>query len=104
MTLIEEPYIGKKSKMHALLAANYALATDYKFGPPTLVDFNPWWGIGGLIDWTSPKSSLWHDCKRCSLLKECAVDLIKCSGLTRTNFSADVSGHWVNCHSIEFQW
>lgn len=96
ITLIEEPYIGLNTKMHKMLEMNGGLVKDCKTCSPTIVDYNPWWGVGGLVDWTSPNSSLWHDCKRCALIKGCSLDTIKCVALVQSNFSAEIAGHWVH--------
>lgn len=95
VTLIEEPYIAQNRETHALLEKNYALAKDSVFGPPTKISYNPWWGIGGLIDFTAPGSDVWMDCKRCAYLAGCVVDTVKCAGVAATP-KIDVVGTWID--------
>ncbi|HAZ11957.1 MAG TPA: glycoside hydrolase family 31 [Bdellovibrionales bacterium] len=66
---IEESYISKFLPEHKDLAAGGHMAkwcgTDFA----TELTSNPWWGIGGMIDWTSPKAGdFWHDQKRAALV------------------------------------
>ena len=46
-------------------------------GPPVFLSQNPWWGVGGMIDWSNTYGAdFWHDLKRQPL-----VDM-------------GVAGHW----------
>ncbi len=68
--LIEESYIGGALPEFRALADQRYLAMDC--APPckeaTVYSSNPWWGIGGMIDWSNPGAgSWWHDAKRVAL-------------------------------------
>ena len=56
-----------------MLAEAYALARISGLKAPSYITYNPWWGNGSLIDFSSPGSDLWMDCKRCALLLGCKV-------------------------------
>lgn len=65
LMLIEESYVARDLPEHEDLAARGFLARDGEHGPPTLLTANPWWGIGGMIDWTNTAGAdYWHDVKR----------------------------------------
>jgi alpha-glucosidase len=65
LMLIEESYVARDLPEHADLAARGFLARDGEHGPPTLLTAHPWWGIGGMIDWTNAAAAdHWHDLKR----------------------------------------
>jgi alpha-glucosidase (family GH31 glycosyl hydrolase) len=95
ITVIEQPYIGKNNPTHELMRRNNALVTDCLNCPPTEINYNPWWGIGGMIDWSSPESNVWMDCKRCSLLVGCKVDPVRCAG-EPVNPQVDITGFWMD--------
>ena len=62
---IEEPYISAGLPEHATLAEKGYLVTDTEGGEPVYLESNPWWGIGGMLDWTNPDAAVyWHDEKR----------------------------------------
>ena len=70
LMLIEESYISKYLPIHDQMGQNGFLAhkqdSDKK---PVFLDANPWWGVGGMIDWTNPHAAdFWHDEKRQKLI------------------------------------
>ncbi|KAJ3270337.1 hypothetical protein HDV01_007916 [Terramyces sp. JEL0728] len=95
VTMIEEPLIGQNNPTFQLLQNNQALATTGYQQPPSILNYNTWWGIGGYIDWTSPGSDVWMDCKRCSFIQGCVVDTAKCAGVPSTP-QVDVTAHWID--------
>jgi alpha-glucosidase (family GH31 glycosyl hydrolase) len=63
--LIEESYIGRALSEHVELERRGFLARQSMTGPATYISYNPWWGKGGMIDWTSDSAGVfWHDWKR----------------------------------------
>ncbi|MBB4012975.1 TIM-barrel domain-containing protein [Niveibacterium umoris] len=71
--LIEESYIGGALPEFRKLADQRYLAMDC--APPctdaTVYSSNPWWGIGGMIDWSNPGAGTWwHDAKRVALIND----------------------------------
>ena len=75
---IEESYVGRALPEHARLAKDGYLVTA-RDGRPVYLDREPWWGKGGMIDWSNTRGAdAWHDWKRQPL-----VDL-------------GVSGHWTD--------
>ncbi|KAJ3261023.1 hypothetical protein HK103_006978 [Boothiomyces macroporosus] len=95
VTMIEEPLIGQNNPTFQLLQKNQALATTGYNQPPSILNYNPWWGVGGYIDWTSPGSDVWMDCKRCAFIQGCVVDATKCAGVPSTP-QVDVTAHWID--------
>lgn len=73
LMLIEESYIGSELPEHKQLADQRYLAMNCPF-PCTdavLLETNPWWGIGGMMDWSNPNAgAFWHDSKRVSLIND----------------------------------
>lgn len=68
--VIEESYIGQALNEHAQMAARGYLAEDY-WGDPIFLTSNPWWGMGGYIDWTCEEGAdFWHDWKREPLIQD----------------------------------
>jgi alpha-glucosidase (family GH31 glycosyl hydrolase) len=66
---IEESYVSRGLPEHADLAGRGYLARDSVDGPPTYITGNPWWGKGGMLDWTNPEAGdYWHDTKRQALI------------------------------------
>lgn len=62
---IEQAYVGKALPEHQELAQKGYLVRQCVTCTPTLLDSNPWWGIGGMIDWTNDAAgAYWHDWKR----------------------------------------
>lgn len=73
LMLIEESYIGAGLPEHAQLASQRLLAMDClpPCTEPVLLDSNPWWGVGGMLDWSNPASGRWwHDNKRAALIDD----------------------------------
>ncbi|MFZ2070744.1 MAG: TIM-barrel domain-containing protein [Halobacteriota archaeon] len=68
--LIEEAYVGRALPEHADLHSYGCLVTDRPGGSnPAYIVSNPWWGKGGMIDYTSDScSQYWHDSKRQPLI------------------------------------
>ncbi|CAN5136295.1 hypothetical protein BH23GEM2_BH23GEM2_05430 [soil metagenome] len=65
LILIEESYIGRALAEHTELEKRGFLARQSAGGPATYIDYNPWWGKGGMIDWTNDSAGVfWHDWKR----------------------------------------
>ncbi len=66
---IEEPYISAGLPEHSTLEALGYLVKKSEVGDPVYLDYNPWWGIGGMMDWTNPEgTAYWHDEKRQALV------------------------------------
>lgn len=76
---IEESYISRGLSEHSLMEGRGFLAKDCVDCKATYITKNPWWGKGGLIDWSNADgAAFWHDLKRQPL-----VDL-------------GVVGHWTD--------
>lgn len=68
---IEQSYIGSSLSEHRDLASRNFLAVNCRDNSPTMIDHNPWWGKGGMLDWTNPSASrYWHDTKRQPLVNK----------------------------------
>ncbi|MBI2522027.1 MAG: DUF5110 domain-containing protein [Bdellovibrio sp.] len=66
---IEESYISKFLPEHRALESRGLMAKWCGTNYPTELTSNPWWGIGGMIDWTNPHAGdFWHDQKRAALV------------------------------------
>jgi alpha-glucosidase len=77
--VIEEPYISRGLPEHRQLAELGYLARACKTCPPSYLTSNPWWGQGGMLDWSNPAAgAFWHDWKREPLI------------------AAGVMGHWTD--------
>lgn len=62
---IEESYISKYLSEHKALSDKGYMAKWCGSDTPTELSANPWWGVGGMIDWTNNKAGdYWHDLKR----------------------------------------
>lgn len=76
---IEESYIGKGLAEHADLQSRGYLVRQSEGGAPVYLTGNPWWGKGGMLDWTSNAAGdYWHDTKRAPLIND------------------GVLGHWID--------
>lgn len=77
---IEESYIGKNLPEHADMATDgYLVRSGCATCAPVYLTGNPWWGKGGMIDWTQPAAgAAWHDEQRQHLVDE------------------GVTGHWLD--------
>lgn len=69
---IEESYIGRNLPEHTNMAADGYLVRDgCSTCAPVYLSGNPWWGKGGMIDWTQDAAgAAWHDEQRQHLLDE----------------------------------
>ena len=62
---IEEPYISAGLKEYSDLKDFGYLVKKSEVGDPVYLDYNPWWGLGGMLDFSNPQgSAYWHDEKR----------------------------------------
>lgn len=77
---IEESYVGKNLPEHAALAADgHLVRAGCATCAPAYLTGNPWWGKGGMIDWTQAAAgAAWHDEQRQHLVDE------------------GVTGHWLD--------
>jgi hypothetical protein len=76
---IEESYISRGLPEYTSLAEKNYLARACATCPPSYLISNPWWGQGGMLDWTNPAAGIfWHDWKREPLI------------------TAGVIGHWTD--------
>lgn len=73
LMLIEESYVGRALPEHDIMAQQRLLAMDciIPCTEATLLDSNPWWGVGGMIDWSNPAAGRWwHEQKRQALIDD----------------------------------
>jgi alpha-glucosidase (family GH31 glycosyl hydrolase) len=76
---IEESYVSRGLREHADLEQKGYLVRNCEGCAPVYLTDNPWWGKGGMIDWTSDAAGdYWHDQKRQALI------------------DAGVLGHWID--------
>lgn len=69
LMLIEEPYIADTVSEYQMLGSRGFLAKDCAGCGPTYLNDNPWWGRGGMVDFTNPAGSdYWHDLRRQALI------------------------------------
>ncbi len=64
--LIEEPYISRNLPEHRTLASKgYLVRPCPSPCQPLYLDSNPWWGKGGMLDFSNPAAAnFWHDWRR----------------------------------------
>lgn len=68
---IEQPYIGKNLAEHKEMADAGYLVEQCEDCDPVYLTSNPWWGKGGMIDFTDSAGSVfWHDTKREALIAD----------------------------------
>ncbi len=68
---IEQSYVGRNLSEHSELEGMGYLVRVCETCGATYLEENPWWGKGGMIDWTNEEaSSLWHDWKREPLIED----------------------------------
>ncbi|GAA5218832.1 glycoside hydrolase family 31 protein [Corallincola platygyrae] len=70
---IEESYVGAALPEFRQLAEKRQLAMDCEAPciEASVLSSNPWWGIGGMIDWTSESARKdWHNDKRAPLIED----------------------------------
>lgn len=69
---IEESYIDSSLPEHAdLQNRGYLVRAGCATCAPVYLDYNPWWGKGGMIDWTlDAAADYWHDLKRQALIND----------------------------------
>lgn len=66
---IEESYIGKNLPEHADLEQRGFLVREPS-GKAAYLTASPWWGRGGMFDWTNPEGGdYWHEQKRLPLIQ-----------------------------------
>jgi alpha-glucosidase (family GH31 glycosyl hydrolase) len=77
---IEESYIAKGNPEYTDMANNgYLVRSGCSSCTPIYLTSNPWWGTGGMIDWTQPAAGAhWNDTQRQHLINE------------------GVTGHWLD--------
>lgn len=64
LMLIEESYVSEVVPFHRELADRGLMAKNSD-GTPAYLDANPWWGKGGMLDWSNPQAgNYFHDQKR----------------------------------------
>ena len=70
LVLIEQSYVGRALPEHRALESRGFLARESENGPATYLTRNPWWGKGGMMDWTNDAgAAFWHDWKRQPLVE-----------------------------------
>ncbi len=86
---IEESYVSRGLFEHQELEAKGLLARERADANKAFLINNemPWWGIGGMIDWSNPEAGrLWHDWKRQPLIE------------------LGIMGHWTDLGEPEMYW
>lgn len=65
LLLIEQSFIGKNLYEHAQMDSEGYLVRSCENCSSLYLDQDPWWGKGGMIDWTHQEgAAFWHDWKR----------------------------------------
>lgn len=111
---IEESYIGRGRPEHTDMAnRGYLVRAGCSTCIPVYLTANPWWGKGGMIDWTSNAAGdYWHDLKRQPLVNDGVVghwiDLGEPEAYDSADWTAGVlpnkNGH-ADYHNIyNFKW
>jgi alpha-glucosidase len=68
---IEQSYISAGLPEYSKLEEKGWLVKQCEDCDPVYLESNPWWGIGGMIDWTNTEgTAAWHDEKRQPLIEE----------------------------------
>lgn len=68
---IEESYVDESTPDYADLAASGVLVRKCAEAACAPVNFNVWWGEGGMIDWTNADAAaFWHDARRAPLIDD----------------------------------
>jgi alpha-glucosidase len=69
---IEEPYLGKRLPEYLTMATKGYLVRQCPYPcDPIYLDSNPWWGKGGMLDYTNLEgANFWHDWRREQLIKD----------------------------------
>ncbi len=67
---VEEPYVARSLPEHTALEKQGYLVRACETCGPVYLQTNPWWGKGGMLDWTNEAAgSFWHDWKREPLIQ-----------------------------------
>lgn len=75
LMLIEEPYISRTLGEHEALGSRGYLAKACESCGPTYLNYNPWWGRGGMVDYTNQAAGdFWHDYRRQALAEMGVLD------------------------------
>ncbi len=71
LMLIEQPYISSALSEYSMLNAQGMLAKDCATCGSTYITYSTWWGRGGMLDFTNPRTnSFWHQEKRQKLINQ----------------------------------
>lgn len=71
LMLIEQPYVGENLDEFKDLQQRGYLVRTCETCNATILAQNPWWGIGGMIDFSNRQgAAYWHDNKRALLIKQ----------------------------------
>ena len=69
LMVVEYPYVGLDLYRTQKNFHKYMVKDNQ--GKPVLLDYQSWWGIGSMLDYTNPKvSSAWFDWKRMPLIED----------------------------------